>query len=145
MGDRRYFADIAIMLAEALYAQGRFDVAQQMTEEARAALVVPEVNLQPSCLAMQAQLLARRGRFSAARRLMDEAEALLAPVSSPWDDGWMLVTKAEVKRLAGTPDAAAADLREALRIYEDRRAPALAMPVRTALASLAAQRDQTSP
>jgi predicted ATPase len=145
MGDRRYLADIAGMLAEALYAQGRFDEAQQMTEEAQAALVVTEVNVQPAWWAMQAQLLARRGRFSAARRMMDQAEALLAPVASPWDHGWMLVAKAEVNRLAGAPDVAAADLREALRIYEDRRVPALVMPVRVALASLAVRQDQASP
>jgi predicted ATPase/DNA-binding SARP family transcriptional activator len=142
MGDRRYLADIAGMLAEALYAQGRFDEAQQMTQEAQAALVVPEVNLQPAWWAMQAQLLARRGQFSAARGLMGEAEALLAPVSSPWDQAWMLIAKAEVNRLAGAPDAATADLRKALRIYEDRQAPSLAAPVRTALASLAAQPRQ---
>ena len=51
----------------------------------------------------------------------------------------MAVAKAEVNRLAGAPDEAAADLRQALRVYEDRRAPALAAPVRTALASLTAQ------
>jgi len=130
------------MLAEALYAQGRFDEAQQMTEEAQAAPVVAEVDLQPAWWARQAQLLARRGRLSAARRMMDQAEALLAPVSSPWDHGWMLVAKAEVNRLAGAPEAAAADLRKALRIYEDRQAPSLAAPVRTALASLVVQQRQ---
>jgi hypothetical protein len=57
----------------------------------------------------------------------------------------MLVARAEVKRLAGTPDVAAADLREALRIYEERHVPALVMPVRAALASLAVQQDQASP
>jgi hypothetical protein len=57
----------------------------------------------------------------------------------------MLVAKAEVNRLAGAPDVAAADLREALRIYEDRRVPALVMPVRVALASLAVRQDQASP
>jgi hypothetical protein len=77
--------------------------------------------------------------------MMDQAEALLAPVASPWDHGWMLVAKAEVNRLAGAPDVAAADLREALRIYEDRRVPALVMPVRVALASLAVRQDQASP
>jgi hypothetical protein len=43
-----------------------------------------------------------------------------------------------VNRLAGKPDRAAASLRAALRIYEDRRAVSLADKARAALASLAA-------
>jgi hypothetical protein len=34
MGDRGYLGHLADLLAEALYAQGRLDEAQQMTEEA---------------------------------------------------------------------------------------------------------------
>jgi len=49
-----------------------------------------------------------------------------------------LVAKAEVDRLAGSPDQAAASLRAALRIYEDRHAAPLAEQARAALASLAA-------
>ena len=36
MGERRYLIDISVQLAEALYAQGRLDEAQQMIDEARA-------------------------------------------------------------------------------------------------------------
>jgi hypothetical protein len=42
-----------------------------------------------------------------------------------------------VDRLAGAPDQAAASLRAALRIYEDRRATQLAAQVRAALATIA--------
>ena len=48
------------------------------------------------------------------------------------------MAKAEVDRLAGSPDQAAASLRAALRIYEDRHAAPLAEQARAALASLAA-------
>jgi predicted ATPase/DNA-binding SARP family transcriptional activator len=143
MGERRYLADIANLLARALYAQGRFDQAQRMIEEAQAA-PVPEIKAEADNCAIQAQLLAQRGQVSAARRLMYEVEALVAPVSSPLDRAWMLVAKAEVNRLAGAPDEAAASLREALRIYEDRRAHSLAAPVTAALASLAAQPSRGS-
>ena len=44
-----------------------------------------------------------------------------------------------MERLAGAPEQAAASLRAALRIYEDRRATALAERARAALASLTAQ------
>ncbi len=142
MGDRRYLADITTMLAEAFYALGRFDEAQQMTEEAQAVSAVPDVSwAQAQCWAIQAQLLARRGEFSAARRLMGEAEAVITPVSSPLGNAWMAAAKAEVNRLAGAPGEAAASLRQALRIYEERRAPSLAARVMDALASLAANPD----
>ena len=135
MGERYFLVGITVMLAEALYDQGRFDEAAQMIEEplggmssefaARAALV-------------KAKLLARRGQFAAARRLADEG-ARLAPTASPLAQATAHEARAEVERLAGAPGQAAARLRAALEIYEDRRATALAERARTALASLAAQ------
>ena len=50
------------------------------------------------------------------------------------------MAKAEVAKLAGAPAEAAASLRTALRIYEDRHAVALADQTRAALASLPADR-----
>jgi hypothetical protein len=50
-----------------------------------------------------------------------------------------LKTRAEVERLAGAPDQAAASLRAALQIYEDLQAATLARRARAALASVAAQ------
>jgi predicted ATPase/DNA-binding SARP family transcriptional activator len=139
MGEQRYVANIANMLAEALYAQGRFDETQQVTEEVQTAPVEPDARAQ--CWAIQAQLLARRGQFSDARQLMDEAVALMTPVASPWDLAWTLVARAEVSRLVGALDEATADLREALRIYNARRAPSLAARARDALAKVAANPD----
>ena len=51
----------------------------------------------------------------------------------------MLKARAEVERLAGASGHAAASLRAALQIYEDRRATTLAEQVRAALASLTTQ------
>ena len=44
-----------------------------------------------------------------------------------------LVAEAEINRLAGAPDQAAACLRAALRIYEDSQATSLAEKVKAAL------------
>ena len=68
---------------------------------------------------------------------LDEAEALIKPTSSASSQADVLVAKAEVNRLAEASDEAAASLRGALRIYEDRRATQLATQARAALASLA--------
>jgi predicted ATPase len=139
MGERRYFAFIAAMLAEALYAQGRFNEAQQMTGEAQAADVPDSGIWKTSLLSLRAKMLARRGQFPAAMELLAEAEALITPASSAVVQTEVLEAKAEVSRLAGALDQAAASLRAALQIYEDRRATLLAARVKAALAGVTAQ------
>ena len=135
MGERYYLAMSTVDLAEALYDQGRFDEAAQMIEG-------PLDGASPTFAAravfVKAKLLARRGQFTAARRLADEG-ARLAPAASPLAQATAHEARAEIERLAGAPGQAAARLKAALLIYEDRRATALAERVRTALASLAAQ------
>src|SRR5262249_39775458 len=82
MGERRYFAFIAAMLAEALCAQGRLSEAQQMTDEVQAADVPDSGIWKTSLLSLRAKMLARRGQFPAAMELLAEAEALITPASS---------------------------------------------------------------
>jgi len=137
MSERRYLITVTTRLAEALYAQGRFDEAQQMADEAQAA-DVPDADAWSGALNLRAMLLARRGQFPAARRQVAEAEALLTPASSAATRAGVLVARAEVNRLGGAPEEAAASLRTALRIYEDRRATQLAAQIRAALATIAA-------
>jgi hypothetical protein len=62
-----------------LYAQGRLDEAQQMTEEAQAAAGPADIDAQARWRAARAKVLARGGQFPAARTLLDEAEALASP------------------------------------------------------------------
>ena len=139
MGERRYFAFIAAMLADALYAQSRFDEARQMTDEALAANVPDSGIWATSIMSLRAKMLARSRQLAAARQLVAEAEALITPASSAVVRAEVLEAKAEVDRLAGTADEAAVSLRAALKIYEDRRATQLAARIRAALASLPAE------
>ena len=136
MGERGYFASVASLLAEALYAQGRFDEAQRVTEEAEAASLPGDFEGDAWWRAAKARQLARSSQFTAARRLIDEAKALMTPATAPLTQAEVLVAKAEVDRLAGAPQQAAASLHAALEIYEDRRAPALAAQVKAALSRL---------
>jgi hypothetical protein len=138
MGERGTLATFAGMLAEAVYLQGRLDEAQRLTEEAEALAAGDDLDAQVRWRATRAKLLARRGQFPAARRLAAEAVALVAPTSWAVLQAETLMAKAEVNRLAGAPGLAEASLREALRIYEDRRAVPLAEQARAALASLTA-------
>jgi predicted ATPase len=136
MGERGYLSAVAGMLAEALYAQGRLDEAQHLTEEADAAAGADDVDAQARWRATRAKVLARRGQFVVARRLADEAVALVSPTSWATLQAEILMAKAEVNRLAGEREQAAASLRVALRIYQDRNATPLADQAKTALASL---------
>jgi MalT-like TPR region len=136
MAQGDYLSTYAGSLAEALYAQGRFDEAYQMTEEAQAAAPPGDIDAQTRWRAARAKVLARRGQFPAARTLLDEATALVSPTSWAVLQAQTLMASAEVDRLAGAPEQAATRLRAALRIYQDLHATALAEQATTALASL---------
>ncbi len=131
-----YVVDLAVLLAEALYEQGRFDEAQQLIEQANAEPSSATVSIMRLT---EAKLLARRGQFAAARQLVGQAEALPSWTTGPIGQTDALKTRAEVERLAGAPDQAAASLRAALHIYEDMGSAIQARRTRAALASLAAQ------
>jgi predicted ATPase/DNA-binding SARP family transcriptional activator len=136
IGDRGYREGLAFQLAEILFQQGRLDEAQQLIDEIWAD---PSSDLIGFPRLTEAKLLARRGQFPEARQLVGEAEAFLTATSDPLLQAEVLETKADVERLAGAPGPAVASWRAALRIYEDRRATALAERTRAALASLAGQ------
>jgi len=127
------------LLAEALYAQGRLDEAQQLAKEAEALALPDDFDAQVRWRAASAKLLARRGQFPAARRLAEDALALIPPTSYGVLKAQTLMAKAEVNQLAGARDEAVASLREALQIAEDRHVPPLAEQARAALASLTGQ------
>ena len=120
------------------YAQGCFGEAQRLTEEVEALCSADDIAEQVRWRLARAKVLARRGQFRAARQLAGEAEALAAPTSWPATHAEVLVAQAEVSQLAGARQEAADSLRKALRIYEERRASALADRTRAALASLSA-------
>jgi hypothetical protein len=58
MGEQGYLSHAAGLLAEALYLQGRFDEAQQMTEEAQAAALPNETQIRVRWQSTRARLLA---------------------------------------------------------------------------------------
>jgi predicted ATPase/DNA-binding SARP family transcriptional activator len=141
MGEREYLSSVLSVLAKAEYALGRVGEAYRLTEEAEAQAVADDIDAQVRWRAIRAIVLAQRGQFTAARQFVGQAEALIAPISQAEAElqATLLLAKAEVSKFAGAPDEAAASLREALRIYEDRRVVTLANRTRAALASLPAE------
>jgi hypothetical protein len=106
-------------------------------EQAQAAAAPADIDAQARWRAARAKVLARAGQFPAAQTLLDEAEALVSPTCWAALQAGILVARAEVDRLAGTPGRAEASLRAALRIYQDRHAAPLAEQAAAALADLA--------
>jgi hypothetical protein len=94
-----------------------------------------DIDAQARWRAARAKVLARAGQFPAALVLLDEAAALVSPTCWAALQAQILMARAEVDRLAGTPERAS--LSAALRIYQDRHAAPLAEQARAALARLA--------
>ena len=137
-----YRATVALLLAESLYAQARYDEAERLVEEAAATADKDDLIDQVSLRIVGAKLRARRGDFDAAERLAQEAKNI-APSLNERLLGEVLVGRAEVLILAGKPDEAAKALGEAVRLYEERRAEPLAERARKQIEQLAA--DSFSP
>jgi tetratricopeptide (TPR) repeat protein len=129
-------SSLAGRLAEVLYAQGRLEETQLMTEQAQLTASPSDIDAQARWRAARAKVLARSGQFPAAQTLLDEAAALASPTSWAVLQAEMLMARAEVNRLAGEPEQAKASLRAALRIYQDRHAISLAERAEGDLASL---------
>ena len=140
LGERGYRSTAVAFLAEALYAQGRLDEAQRLTEDAEALAGAGDVFSQAQWRATRAKLLARRGESGAAARLADEALAQFPPTSSAPLLSEVLIAKAEVLRLAKTPGDAEISLRRALQLFEDRRMMPRAEQAHALLAALTVQR-----
>ena len=139
VGERGDRAAIVTLLAEAVYAQGRFGEALRLTEEGEALAGTGDFDVQGRWRATRAKLLARRGQFGAAARLADEAVALVPATCDAPERAEFLVAQAEVSRLAGSLEQAEGSLRRALQFYQDRRMVVLAERTRALLASLTRQ------
>src|SRR5262249_36193298 len=139
MGERGYRSTVVAFLAEALYAQGRLDEAQRLTEDAEALAGAGDVISQAQWRATRAKLLARRGESGAAARLADEALAQIPATSTDPLLGEGLTAKAGGLRVAGAPGAPEPARRGARQRLGDRRMTPRAGRVRALLASLAEQ------
>ena len=138
MGEQVYRSFLASYAAEAQYVQGRFDEAQQMSEDAQASAIPDDLQPQVLWKIIRAKLLARRGQILAARELMDEVvSAVRQPYVPPVIKAQVLAAQGEISRLARDPGAAGQHLRAALRIYEDIGLVPFADQIKAAIDGLA--------
>jgi class 3 adenylate cyclase/tetratricopeptide (TPR) repeat protein len=120
IGEQSHFSSLATVLAQAVYAQGRYEDADVLAGEARDASRLIDVQCQTISRTVKAKVLARRGERSAAEELAREAiefveESDFLPVR-----GEALVDVAEVFQLIGRADEAGPALEAAVRLHEQK-------------------------
>jgi class 3 adenylate cyclase/tetratricopeptide (TPR) repeat protein len=120
MGEKALLATTAAMLAEALYAQGRIDEAESFCQASRAAAVAEDLTAQAEWRGVEAKILARKGRHEEAEALAREAVELAGQTDLLRHRGDALLDLGEVLRLGGQAVAAAAAVRAALELYEQK-------------------------
>ena len=104
MGEKSHFSSLAHALSSAVYMQGRYDEAEQLTRECEEATRPNDVHSQIIWRSIRAKTLARTGRFEAAEPLAGEAgrscrHKRLYPAHAD-----ALIDLAEVLTLAGSSE-----------------------------------------
>jgi class 3 adenylate cyclase/tetratricopeptide (TPR) repeat protein len=117
-GERGYLSTVAGVLADVLYALGRYDEADEWTRRSEAVTVPDDVVSQAMWRATRAKVLARRGDAGAAEALSAEAVVWSKKSNMPFLIGDALSARGEVLIMLGRPGEARPVLEEAVSVYE---------------------------
>jgi tetratricopeptide (TPR) repeat protein len=121
MGDQASFFENVDMLAQAVYAQGRYEEADELaTITERAGMHADDPEGQIGWRRVRAKVLAQAGAFEDAERLAREAVETAASTDMTNDRADTAMDLAEVLRLAGRDEDAAAVVGEAVELYESK-------------------------
>jgi tetratricopeptide (TPR) repeat protein len=122
MGEKGFLATRLGCLAEAIYAQGRYEEAEHMSEIAeRASTDFDDVDAQFRWRAVRAKTLARRGELQEAEQLARDAADLIS--HSDWLNirAGMQLDLAEVLSAAGKRSEAIGAIEQAVELYEQKQ------------------------
>jgi ATP/maltotriose-dependent transcriptional regulator MalT len=134
IGEVSLLSTVAGILAEAIYAQDRYEEAAHFTRVSEKAAGAEDVYSQLLWRSVRAKCLARQGDLPPALELARESATLIEKTDS-LDLRWhALMSQAEVLRAAGRPLEAEAALRGALRAAEQKGNVVAARLSRDALA-----------
>ena len=122
MGETGFASTMAGLLAEALYAQGRFDEAERWTETVREMAAAEDFEPQVRWRTVLAKVRAQRGALEDAESLSRGAVAIAAATDWHRFHADALVARAEVLQLAGRVAEAVEALRSAVELYERKQA-----------------------
>jgi tetratricopeptide (TPR) repeat protein len=134
MGEKTFLAENAAQLAQALYAQGRYDEAERFVQVSEGASSgrAQKAYWGPA----RAKLLARRGDATAADALARESVAIWAERDNLLWHGYALMDLAEVVRLAGRAEEAVSVVEQAVALFERKGIVPAAEAARSLLAEL---------
>ena len=118
MRERNYRASTAVLLAEALYRQGRLQEAEEFAKICREMAAPDDIAIQMLWRSVLGKVLARRGEFDQGRLLVTEAVEMVRPSDELDSRGNVLVALAEVEELTSRSEEAAAALEEAVQLFE---------------------------
>ena len=118
IGEKSHFSSYATLLAQAVYAQGRYEEAEEFAQEAAQAARPNDVHSQIIWRSTTAKVLARRGELDAAESLASEAVGLAEAGDFLQSHAEARMDLAEVLELSGCGEEAAEAVRRAVALYE---------------------------
>jgi class 3 adenylate cyclase/tetratricopeptide (TPR) repeat protein len=120
MGEKALLSTVAFNLGEALYLQGRYEKADELTRVSEDLAPPDDIASQVGWRALRAKILARRGELEQAERLSTEALRLIEQTDALSHHADVLVSRAEVLRAAGHTEEAKGALEDGIRLYETK-------------------------
>jgi ATP/maltotriose-dependent transcriptional regulator MalT len=120
IGELSWLSTVAGLLAEAIYAQDRYEEAERLTRMSEASAGAEDVYTQVLWRSVRAKCLARQGRTSDALPLARESVTRVEGTDSLHLRWHTLMSAAEVLRLAGHFEEAGATLRKAIGVAQQK-------------------------
>jgi len=120
LGETGFFSGTAVLLAEAVYRQGRHEEALGLAEITRTAVQPGDITVQADWRQVQARVLARRGERGEAEHLVREAIELVDRTDFLLFRASVRLGAAEALRLVGRAEEAAVLLDEATVLFEEK-------------------------
>jgi class 3 adenylate cyclase/tetratricopeptide (TPR) repeat protein len=117
MGERGVLSTLAAYLADAIYAQGRWEEADRYTRVSEGFATLDDVASQVWWRATRARALARRGDHHEAEAVVREALALAEPTDDLYMRGHVLLDAAEALCLGGRDGEATSLVEEAIGVF----------------------------
>ena len=137
VGEKNVLCNVAALLAEALYRQGKIKEAFRLTDVAKRAAAPADLFAQVYWRTPRAKVLAKQGRLDEAEQLVQEALAFAYRTDSLNTRGDARMDAAEVFRLDERPLEAAAQMRKAIHAYDRKGNRTASRKARCLLAELA--------
>ena len=118
IGELPWLSTVAGILAEAIYAQGRYDEVEEWLRTSEEAAGTEDVYSQSLLRSIKAKLLARRGEAEEVERLGREAVALTEPTDFLFMRAFALLSLGDALVTTGRRDRAVSVLNRALEVCE---------------------------